>query len=320
MENTTIVPRFEPGSLVANRYEIRGIIGRGGMGQVFVAHDRKTDQEVALKTMHAKYASSHDAVARFVREVRLVRTLDHPGIVKVLDARNDGGALFYTMEYLQGKTLRRWLSEQGKLDFGSAVRVLCLVADALEHAHKVTIHRDLSPENIMVLPDGSVRLLDFGLAKLDDKFKGLTMAGANLGKIMYIAPEQELDAATVDHRADIYSLGVIFFEVLVGRTPLPGRQVRDFRPDLPPETDAFLRRALARNPEERFASAREFRDALLHLFKLYKGRLEGTIPEPTPPGLLSRMRGFFRRLFRRPPPHISSLGYRTPVRNQDNRS
>jgi len=285
--------------VVADRYEILGIVGRGGMGQVFLARDHRTGQEVALKTLHGKYAADRDIVARFVREATLARQLDHPGIVKLYEAHNWNGVLFYTMEYVHGKTLRQWLCEQHKLDFGSTVRVLCLVADALEHAHRITIHRDLSPENIMVLSDGSVRLLDFGLAKLDDKFKGLTMVGTNLGKMMYMAPEQELDAAGVDYRADLYSMGVIFFEVLVGRTPLPGRNIRDFRPELPPETDDFLRKALARKPEERFSCAREFREALLRLYKLYKAREAGTAIEPAHSGMSARLGEFLRRIFRR---------------------
>jgi serine/threonine protein kinase len=284
--------------VVGDRYEIRVLIGSGGMGQVFLAHDRKTDKDVALKTLHGKYAANHAAVARFVREVTLTRQLDHPGIARLHETHNWNGTLFYTMDYVEGKTLRRWLSENKRLDFGSAVRVLCLVADVLEHAHRITIHRDLSPENIMVLADGSVRLLDFGLAKLDDKFKGLTMVGANIGKMMYMAPEQELDAAGVDHRADLYSLGVILFELLVGRTPLPGRKLRDFRPDLPPEIDGFLSRALARKPDDRFGSAREFRDALLGLYKLHKAREAGLPTESAQTGIAARIGAFFRRIIR----------------------
>ncbi len=294
--------------MVADRYEIRNLVGKGGMGQVFLAHDCLTGRDVALKTLHAKYVADHDVVARFVREVTLARQLDHPGIVKLYDTHNWNSALFYTMEYVEGKTLRRWLSEKKRLDFGSAVRVLCLVADALEHAHKITIHRDLSPENIMVLPDGSVRLLDFGLAKLDDKFKGLTMVGTNLGKMMYMAPEQELDAAGVDQRADLYSLGVIFFELLVGRTPLPGRKIRDFCPDLPPETDNFFRKALARKPADRFSSSHEFRDALLRLYKLHKSREAGTAAAVAPPGIVARIAAFLRQRRATQPTHISTSG------------
>ena len=267
--------------MVADRYEIRGIIGKGGMGEVYLVLDRTTGKDVALKTLHSKYGTSRHAIARFVREVKLARQLNHPGIVKIYDAQKWENTLFYTMEYLPGKSLRRWLQQRQRLDFGPTVRVLCLVASALDHAHRITTHRDLSPENIMILPDGSIRVFDFGLAKLDDQFKNLTAVGANLGKLKYMAPEQELNAANVDHRADLYSLGVMFFEMLTGRAPLPGQRITDFRPELPQEADLFLVKALARNPEERFSSAREFHDALLNLYKLYKSREEGR-PIPVP--------------------------------------
>jgi serine/threonine-protein kinase len=245
-----------------------------------------------------------------VREVKLARQLNHPGIVKIYDAQKWQNTLFYTMEYLQGKSLRRWLQQRQRLDFGPTVRVLCLVASALDHAHRITIHRDLSPENIMVLPDGSVRLFDFGLAKLDDEFKNLTTAGANLGKLKYMAPEQELNASEVDHRADLYSLGVIFFEMLTGNVPMPGQRITDLRPDLPPEADLFLVKALALEPDNRFSSAREFHAALLQLYKLHKAHEEGAavsgtplpaaVPESTAPrGIFSRTKSFLRRLLRR---------------------
>lgn len=281
------------------------------MGEVYLVHDRNTGQDVALKTLHSKYGTSRHAIARFVREVRLARGLNHPGIVKIYDAQKWQDTLFYTMEYLQGKSLRRWLQQRQRLDFGPTVRVLCLVASALEHAHRITTHRDLSPENIMVLPDGSVRLFDFGLAKLDDQFKNLTAVGVNLGKLKYMAPEQELNASEVDHRADLYSLGVIFFEMLTGRVPMPGQRITDFRPELPPEADLFLSKALAREPDDRFSSAREFHDALLNLYKLQKARQEGAPFSPSPPmsaanpedaahsGILDRIKAFFRRFLRR---------------------
>lgn len=296
--------------MLADRYEVRGIIGRGGMGEVYLVLDRTTGREVALKTLHSKYGTSRHAIARFVREVKLVRQLNHPGIVKIYDAQKWQSILFYTMEYMQGKSLRRWLQQRQRLDFGPTVRVLCLVASALDHAHRVTTHRDLSPENIMVLPDGSIRVFDFGLAKLDDEFKNLTMAGANLGKLKYMAPEQELNASDVDHRADLYSLGVIFFEMLTGTVPMPGQRITDFRPDLPPEADLFLVKALARDPAERFSSAHEFYDALINLYKLYKAREENAPVPPVPvvaaggelgeqPRRVTRFRTLINRLLRR---------------------
>ena len=257
--------RFGPGAVIADRYEIRSVIGSGGMGDVYLVHDLKVREDVALKTLNREFVSNRNAAARFEREVKLARRLHHPGIIKLYETHDWNGVLFYTMEYVEGRTLRCWLREGQRPDLATTVRMLCLVCDVLEHVHKITIHRDLSPENIMVLPDGSVRLLDFGLAKLDDEFKGLTATGSNLGKLMYMAPEQELDASRVDRRADLYSLGVIFFEMLVGCTPRSGQKVTELRPELPPETEKFVRKALARKPEERFSSAREFREALRRL-------------------------------------------------------
>ena len=292
---SAVSQRFVQGAVIAGRYEIRVLLGEGGVGRVFVARDHKTGQDIALKVLHPRYASTHDGMARFAREAALVRQLDHPGIVKLHETHNWNGVLFHTMEYVRGKTLRRWLYERRQLDFGSAVRVLCLVADALQHAHRITIHRDLSPENIMVLPDGSVRLLDWGLAKLNDQFEGITASGSSLGKFMYMAPEQELDAASVDYRADLYSLGVVFFEILVGRPPLSGRKICDFCPHLPPETDDFLQKALARKPEDRFSSAYEMRGAMLHLHTLYKARLSGAPVKAARPGIAARIAAFNRR-------------------------
>lgn len=288
---------FEQGKTIGDRYVIREKIGRGGMGSVFLALDKKTGQMVALKMLHAKYAGSKHAVARFVREVTTARSLNHPGIVKILDACKVDNMLFYTMEYVEGKTLRRWLQTRHRLEFQSVVRVLCLVADALSHAHKITIHRDLSPENIMVLKDGSIRLLDFGLAKLDDQFKGLTVVGANLGKLQYMAPEQQLDPSAVDFRADLYSLGVMFYELLTGQAPRPGVKLSELCPGLPPGVDGFAEKAMAAEPDQRFQSAFEFREALLALY-----RTTQTQPDRKPqakPSLGQRIRDFFAGLFRK---------------------
>lgn len=293
MQQTT----FEAGKTIAGRYVIKDKIGRGGMGSVFLALDNKTGNFVALKMLHTKYAGSKHAVARFVREVTTARSLNHPGIVKILDARKVDNMLFYTMEYVEGKTLRRWLQARQRLEFQSVVRVLCLVADALNHAHKITIHRDLSPENIMVLKDGSIRLLDFGLAKLDDQFKGLTVVGANLGKLQYMAPEQQADPAGVDFRADLYSLGIMFYELLTGRAPAPGQKLSALCPGLPPGADAFAEKAMAPDPNDRFQSALQFRETLLALYR--SAQTEVNQKSSAKPSPLQRVRDFFARLFRR---------------------
>lgn len=295
-----VIDQLQPGHVIAERYIIKKKLGRGGMGEVFLVTDTKTNRDIALKTLHAKYSNSRQAISRFVREVQTVRQLSHPGIVKVLDARKWNDTLFYTMEYIDGKSLRLWLQQKHRLDLPSVVRVLCLVADALAHAHTITIHRDLSPENIMVSRDGSVRLVDFGLAKLDDQFKGLTIVGANLGKVHYMAPEQQTNPAGVDHRADIYPLGVIFFELLTGRAPLPGLKITTLRPDLPPEADAFLEKAMAPNPEHRYGSALEFKAALMNVYKLSQQQAARPAQKTAQKaGLLDRIKAFFAGLLKR---------------------
>lgn len=258
---------FDMGKVIGQRYVVQGKIGHGGMGSVFLALDLETGRQVAVKMIHTKYVENKSAVSRFIREVNTVKSLDHPGIVKIFDVGKMDKVLYYVMEYLEGKSVRRLLQMRKKIEFPSVVRILCLSAEALSHAHKITIHRDLSPENIMVLPDGSIRILDFGLAKLEDQFKDLTITGVNLGKLQYASPEQQRNPAEVDARSDLYSLGVMFFEMLTGRAPLQGRQLSELCPGLPPGADAFAEKAMAREPLLRFQSAIEFRNALLLLYK-----------------------------------------------------
>ncbi len=291
--------KFEAGSTIADRYVIKEKLGQGGMGAVFLAEDTKTGRTVALKTLLDKYSKNQHAAVRFVREANTLIRLKHPYIMKIYDARRWEDTLFYVMEYVEGKSLRQWLKERKKLPLNSVVRVLCLISDALTHAHRLTIHRDLAPENIMVLADGSVRLLDFGLAKLDDRYKDLTCAGTNLGRIEYIAPEQQIDPAKVDKRADIYPLGIMFFELLVGRRPRFQEKITSVCPELPPEADAFLEKATASNPEERFATAHAFRDELLRVYKIAQGEMPAQ-PEAKKkePRFMGRMMQWLRGMFK----------------------
>jgi serine/threonine-protein kinase len=262
-----IMDQFREGQVIDERYTVVRRLGRGGMGEVYLVEDAESGEQRALKTLRSKYLNSNHAKARFIREATTARQLTHPGIVGIYSAGQWEGILYYTMDYVEGKSLRQWMHQRGRLDIGSTVRILCLVADALAHAHRMTIHRDLSPENVMVLGDGSIRILDFGLAKVDDKFKNLTMLGINLGKIAYIAPEQHQDASRVDKRADIYPLGVMFFEMLTGRRPELGDKISRICPGLPREADVFLSKAMARNPIDRFPSVQVFQSELLALYQ-----------------------------------------------------
>ena len=270
---------FEVGDLFAERYEIVKELGRGGMGMVYLVIDRKTQKRRALKTLLPKYAANKQAVRRFAREVNASRRIKHPCVVKIYNAGEVDKILYYTMEYIEGKSVRAWMRERKKntgraFGLGSTVRVLGMLCSALDHAHKFTIHRDLSPENVMVTRDGRVKLLDFGLAKLDSADADLTRIGVSLGKIQYSAPEQRIDAKNVDHRADIYSLGVMFYEMLSGERPTDGTPLTQRVPDLPPEVDAFVDRCMAEDPEDRFASAAEVRRALKLIFEHAKAMKE----------------------------------------------
>lgn len=315
---------FKPGDIIVNRYEVQKMIGRGGMGMVYLVWDREMQQPVALKTLLPQYLSSSHAVKRFVREVNAVRQLDHPCIVKIYDAQQVGSVLYYTMEYVDGTSLYKWMKKKGKLGLGSVVRILSLLCHALEHAHQFAVHRDLSPDNVMVLSNGNIKLLDFGLAKLTNVESQFTMIGVSLGKQQYMAPEQRMSAAEVDKRADIYSLGVMLHELLSGQLPKAGVKITDLVPGLPDETNAIVAKAMAKDPNERYQDVREFRLALAQLYKLATGvaipgseaelvqqqtpvpvsgadatPAPASVPSAARSGLIERVRGFIRRLLGR---------------------
>ena len=296
----TRMARLNAGDVIAERYDVERILGRGGMGEVYLVQDRDTGQRLALKTLLPQYAEHKRAIQRFIREVNVLRQLDHPSIVRTYDAGQSDELLYYTMDYVEGKSVRTWLLKRGRLGVGSTVRILSLLCHALEHAHQYTIHRDLSPDNVMILSDGSIKLLDFGLAKLVDAEAGFTRIGVRLGKYEYSAPEQNLNAAQVDHRADIYSIGVMFYEMLSGQLPRSGQRLTDLVPFLPPECDAFVEKAMARVPEDRFANAREVRSALAQIYDIYTGKAAQAARQRKRPAAALRrwITHFGRRWFR----------------------
>ncbi len=265
------MPGFEEGAFFADRYEIKSQLGRGGMGMVYLARDWKGEREVALKTLLPKYAQLPQAVARFEREITAAGRIDHPAVVKIYDSGKVDGTLYYAMEYVDGKSVRSWMRERKKrgkkVGLNSTVRILGMVCGALEKAHKFTIHRDLSPENVMVTRDGQVKLLDFGLAKLIEIDQDLTRVGVTLGKIQYSSPEQRADAKHVDLRTDLYALGVMFYELLSGELPMPGVKLKKLVPWLPPSGEAFVEKAMANDPAVRFQTAREFKEAMMVVYE-----------------------------------------------------
>jgi serine/threonine protein kinase len=266
------------GSL-GDRYEIERELGRGGMAVVYLARDRELDRPVAIKVLRAATAPDDQALPRLLREARLVGKLQHPNIVQVYDIKaldDDGLALI--MQYVQGPTIRELIRASGPLGCRQAGSILIDVARALSHAHaKRIVHRDVKPENVHVDPDtGVAQLTDFGIARPWDEVTGLTLPGAALGTPAYMSPEQ-IDGQELDGRSDLYSLGLVGYEMLYGSSPFSGASLFDIlekqkrfvppplielRRDVPPELSEAIVIATRKDREERFANADEFADTV----------------------------------------------------------
>ena len=267
-------------------YRILAKLGEGGMGIVYLAEDLRLHRKVALKTLPEALAADPNRVARFEREVKSVAALNHPNIVTIYSVEETDGKRFFTMEHVEGKTLSQ-LIPPGGLPLPEFLRIAVPLADALAAAHAKGIqHRDLKPGNVMVNSDGRVKVLDFGLAKLREHEQTeamgfhpqttLTQEGLAIGTLAYMAPEQ-LRMLSTDHRADLFSLGVVLYEMATGHCPFRGQSTAEVisailrdqpartyeqNGKIPPEIDAILRRCLEKEPAKRIASAVEVRDAL----------------------------------------------------------
>lgn len=271
-----------------SHYCIVTAIGAGGMGKVYRATDTKLDRDVALKVLPAEMARDPQRLARFQREARAVAALNHPNIVTIFSVEQDAGIHFFTMELVEGKSLDRCigagLSIEQIIEIGSAV------AEALAAAHnKGIVHRDLKPANVMVCTDRRVKVLDFGLAKnvsaeTDDDSTaltadGLTQAGTTMGTLPYMSPEQ-ISGHALDHRTDIFSLGIVLYEISTGRRPFEGNSsaelasailrdpppaLNEVRPDLPLDLARVIRRCLEKDPGQRVQTARDVSNELREL-------------------------------------------------------
>jgi eukaryotic-like serine/threonine-protein kinase len=247
------------------------------MATVHLATDAKHQRPVALKVLHGDLAGGVGP-ERFEREIRLTARLDHPHILPVLDSGETGGQLWYTMPYVEGETLRARLQREVQLPVDTAVRIASEVADALDYAHRHgVVHRDIKPQNIL-LSDGHARVADFGVARaLAVAGEALTNTGLAIGTVTYMSPEQASGATAIDGRSDIYSLGVVLYEMLAGEPPFSGptvqavmarrftetpRPLTATREGLPAAVTRTVERALARSPADRFATAGEFARAL----------------------------------------------------------
>ena len=253
-------------------YRLLEPLGVGGMGAVFRARDRRHARDVALKVVSPELAGDPVFEERFEREARTLGQLDHPNIVRVFDSGRRGPWLFLVMEYVDGVDLRRWM-DLGDFHADAALGLLPALCEALRHAHeRGVVHRDVKPENILIDQSGTVKLADFGLAKLAGEADwGVTRTNQALGTLHYMAPEQLEGASSVDHRADIFSLGVVVYEMLTGQLPhgrfeLPSQKQPSLR-----GVDRAVLRSMERDPSKRYQSAAEFeRDVLVVLGSAYR--------------------------------------------------
>jgi serine/threonine-protein kinase len=263
--------------IVGGRYQITGLIASGGMGEVFQAHDRVLDRTVALKILRAGLGSDTDFIDRFRKEATIAGRLSHPNIVQVYDfGRSEDGSAYMAMELVDGQNLREVLSASGRLRPALAARIAAQVCAALEAARKAgLVHRDIKPENILLTADGQVKVADFGLSRTMAESRA-TQANVLLGTAHYVAPEQ-VEGKDSDHRADLFALGVVLYEMLTGATPFTGdtplivayQRVRENVPKpsdrvggVPQTLDEIVRVATARDPSKRYGSAAEMGDAL----------------------------------------------------------
>lgn len=240
-------------------YEILGPLGKGGMGAVYKAMQPSLNRIVAIKVLPGDFAKDPDAVARFHREAQTVAMLSHPNIVQIIDKGEDQGILYFAMEYVEGTSLDVVL-RQRRLSLQEVVQIIKQIGRGLGAAHRAgVVHRDLNPRNILVSPTLSVvKLADFGISRVESVARTLgtlTTREMTLGSLHYLAPEQAVDASAVDHRADIYSLGVVFYEALTGRMPLGKFSLpSELNKDLPSEIDPVVLKCLATEPDKRYAT------------------------------------------------------------------
>ena len=283
--------------IYSGRYELTHLIARGGMAQVYRAMDRQLERPVALKVLFPELSVDRTFVERFRREAQAAANLSHPNIVPVFDWGEDDGSYFIVMEYVQGRPLSAVLRDPQRISPRQIATIGAGVAAALAFAHRHgVVHRDVKPGNILITPDGDVKVTDFGIARAVNTEESLTQTGAVMGTAAYFSPEQA-EGKGVDSRSDIYSLGVVLYEMAVGRPPFTGdspvavasKHVRDqpvlprqANPTVPPALEAVIMKAMAKNPDDRYGSAEELRADLLRF-------ADGRPVEASDPGVTTMM-------------------------------
>ena len=264
------IDELVPGTELAGKYKIKDVAGKGGMGIVYKAEDTKLKRYVALKFLPPELTRDKEAKERFVLEAQAAAALSHPNICTIHEINEEEGESFIAMEYIDGQSLRARIGKE-PINIEEALDIVIQVAEGLNEAHsKGIIHRDIKSANIMVTDKGQAKIMDFGLAKV----KGgtlLTREGTTLGTVAYMSPEQAR-GEEVDQRTDIWSLGVVLYEMFSGRLPFMGdreasilysvvheepKPLKDIKPDIPSEVEQIISRALNKKPESRYSSSAE---------------------------------------------------------------
>jgi serine/threonine protein kinase/Tfp pilus assembly protein PilF len=278
----TPIRELTTGSTFAGRYQIIEELGKGGMGRVYKVFDEKIKEKVALKLLKPEISADEQAIERFSNELRLARKISHRHVCRMFDLGEDRGTHYITMEYVSGEDLKSVLRMMGQMSAGKAVLVAREVCEGLAEAHRLgVVHRDLKPQNIMIDREGNVRIMDFGIAR-SLKVKGMTGAGVVIGTPEYMSPEQ-IEGQDVDNRSDIYSLGIILYEMMTGRVPFEGdtflsvavkqkteqpRNPRDFNPLIPDDIVRLILHCLEKDKTRRY---QKVEDILSELGKIEKG-------------------------------------------------
>src|ERR671911_513739 len=290
-------------TVLDKRYDVVRPLGSGGMGEVYLARDRVLGRDVALKVLRKQYAGDDEFAERFKREAMSVASLSHPNIVQVYDrGETEEGSSYIAMEYVPGGTLKERISREGPLEAASAAGLGAQVAQALGAAHDTgMVHRDIKPQNVLLAARGGAKVADFGIARAGSSAT-ISRTGSVMGTAGYMSPEQALGEPATP-KSDLYSLGVVLFEALTGELPYvadnpiavsmkhvnePVRSPRDVDPTLPDGMNALVTRLMAKDPEDRYASADELAD---DLWRISRGREPTAIPPGAAPTRTQRAPG-----------------------------
>jgi serine/threonine-protein kinase len=263
----------QTGDRIADRYELEALVGSGGMSTVFCAYDSQLERRVAIKILHERFAGDDEYVGRFRHEARSVAQLTHPNIVSVIDRGQESGSEFIVFEFVDGENLKDLIVRSGPVPLRRAVEIAVDVADGLSFAHKHgLVHRDVKPQNVLLSNGGAVKVTDFGIARSLEVDHGMTQTGTVVGTGEYLSPEQA-SGGVVSPATDVYSLGVVLWEMLTGRVPFEGdnfvavalrhvneapRDIREIRADVPPRLAAAIDRSLQKDPARRFPTMDAF--------------------------------------------------------------